>query len=260
MSRRKEFIDFVSVPLLILIFCLFLSFSLTFADQASRFSEANELYHDGKYLEAAKIYEELAKQKPLAEIYYNLGNAYFKAKKIGLAKLNYKRASQLKPRDRDILVNLAYLDRLIEYRIDDKRNWYVRKKSEFLKYVMLSECWALALGGYLIFVVGFFVSLLMKRRLLFGKSGALAVSFVIFCSLPLLLKFGEVGLGPPAIVIEPQTEVRYGPSTSDRIAFRLVEGLEVSLSDQRKDWYRISLNDGRSGWVPQSQVTPIASV
>ncbi|MBI4394941.1 MAG: SH3 domain-containing protein, partial [Candidatus Omnitrophica bacterium] len=146
---------------------------------------------------------------------------------------------------------------LLEYKIDDKRNWFVRKKTEFLGYFTINECWLLALGAYFFFVLGLLIALIRKQKPVFGRMGALALCLVIFCSLPLLLKFGDVGLGRQGVVTETQAEVRYGPSTSDRIAFRLVEGLEVSINDQKQDWYRIELTDGRRGWVSQSQVSTL---
>ena len=224
---------------------------------ADPFKEANQLYRDGKFKGAAERYEELVKLKPAAEIYYNLANAYFKDKKLGLAILNYERARELVPRDRDTRANLAYASGLIEYKIEDKRNWYSRAMNRLLSYVTFTECWVLALGAYLIFIIGFLVSFMRRRPFTFGKSGALAVVFVIFCSIPILLKYGEFAAGRPGVVTGGQAEVRYGPSNIDRIAFRLVEGLEISINDTKQEWYRIQLNDGRSGWVPQAQVTQI---
>ena len=245
----------------VLALIVFMMVSVCFVSFASgavdRFGEANQFYRDKKYDEAVRIYEEVVKSRPMAEVYYNLGNSYFKSKKLGWAILNYERARRLKPRDRDALTNLAYANRLIEYRIEDKQNWYFRKKSELLQFVTIEECWALALGAYFLFMVGLFISLARRQRPFFGRLGALAICLLIFCSVPLLLKLGERGMGRPGIVTEPQAEVRYGPSNSDRIAFRLVEGLKVSLNDEKQDWYRVQLTDGRGGWVPKSQVTPV---
>lgn len=244
-------------PLLFFFLFIFVRPIFSASGVVDDFREANQLYRDGKYDEAAKAYEGIAKSKGSFEVYYNLGNAYFKSKKPGLAILNYERARHLKPRDPDVRSNLAYANRLIEYKIEDKRNWYVRKIDSFLHLVTFQECWVSVLGAYFIFVVGLLISLIRRKQPMFGRSGALGLVFVIFCSFPLFLKYGEYGAGRPGIVTEAQVEVRYGPSSSDRIAFRLVEGLEVSLHDEKQDWYRIQLKDGRSGWASQSQVTPI---
>ncbi len=222
-----------------------------------QFQQANQRYREGKYLEAAGIYEHLVQKEPSAEVYYNLGNAYFKGGKLGLAILNYERARDLRPRDRDLLANFSYVVQLIEYKIEDKRNWYARQLSELLNYVTLEECALFCFSAYFLFISGLLFSLIFKKRPLFGKMGSFAVAFIILCSVPLVLKYAEFGSGKRGVVTEAQSEVRYGPSMSDRIAFRLVEGLEVVLDDEKEDWYRIRLRDGRSGWTAKSQVTAV---
>lgn len=241
-----------------LFFLLVVFSSVSWAvDIQNQFQNANQLYRDGKYVDAAPIYEAIAKERPSSEVYYNLGNTYLKDKKIGLAILNYERALRLNPRDSDILANLVYCNHLIEYKIEDKRNWYVRTLTEFLSFFTREECWILFAGAYFIFIVGFFISLLVKRRSLFGKSGTLAFGFLLLCASPALLQQSDLGVGHQAVVTGQQAEVRYGPTTSDRLAFRLVEGLKVSIKDEKQEWYRIALNDGQTGWALQSQVTAI---
>jgi hypothetical protein len=239
------------------ILLFFLATKTVFPVPEEQFQKANQLYQEGQFLEAAGIYDGLAKEEPSAEVYYNLGNAYFKSGKLGLAILNYERARKIKPRDRDILANLLYANRLIEYKIDDERNWSVRKLSALLESVTIDESIAVCFLAYFLFILGFLFSLIFKKYPLFGKTGTTAVILVMLCSLPLFLKFIRFGSGKRAIVTEAQAEVRYGPSTSDRIAFRVPEGFEIILDDEKEDWFRIRLRDGRSGWTHQSQVTSI---
>jgi len=236
--------------------CLPFGFS-NIAMAAQSFQETNALYQDGKYSEAAAAYEALLKSNPSPEIYYNLANAYFKDKKIGLAILNYERAKKLTPRDQDIRSNLLYMNRLLEYKVEDKRNWYLRKTSTALEYVTSEECWTAALAAYLIFIVGFLFAVLFRKKPLFGTGGALAFSLVLLCFVPLFLKYSVLGSRHKAVVTSPKADVHYGPSEADRLAFRLVEGLTVAIRDERENWYRIELTDGRSGWVPRAQVTSI---
>lgn len=223
----------------------------------NRFGEANQLYRNGNYVEAARIYEEIAASVPNLEVYYNLGNTYFKNKQLGKAILNYERARRLSPRDRDVLANLSYANQLIEYKIEDKRNWFLRKTSELIRYLTFYECWLFVLGAYFVFMLGILISLVRKQAIALGKLRTLSLLLIFFCSLPLLFQFGERGISRQGVVIEKQAEVRYGPSRSDRIAFRLVEGLAILIDDEKENWFRIRLRDGRSGWVPQSEVAPI---
>ncbi len=226
------------------------------AEPLSSFQEANRLYADGKFSEAAAIYEKLVESKPSAEIYYNLGNVYFKDKQIGKAILNYERAKRFAPRDSDIRSNLSYANHLIEYKIEDKRNWYVRQTTYLVDYFKFGECWLLFLGSYSIFLIVLLIAFIRKRPL-FGKLSAVLFTLLIISSCPLLLKFWETGIKNEAVVTVKQAEVRYGPSTVDRIAFRLVEGLKITLHDHKQDWYRIRLLDGRSGWVRDSEINII---
>ncbi len=230
--------------------------SLWAANPSQPFKEANQLYADGKFAEAISVYQDLVQSKPSAEIYYNLGNAYFKDKQFGNAILNYERAKRLNPRDPDIRSNLSYADRLIEYKVEDKRNWYLHEITDLVGYFKFQECWLLFFTSYSIFLIGLLISFI-RRRPLFGTLGATLLSLVILSSFPLLLKFAETGMKDEAIITVKQAEVRYGPSTIDRIAFRLVEGLKVSAHDHKQDWYRIQLRDGRSGWIKDSEMSVI---
>ena len=141
MTNKKSFTGFNARIIFFIVFFLCAVNEIVFSASpvAEQFAKASQLYKNGKYDDAVKAYEEIAKEKPAAEVYYNLGNAYFKTKKIGLAILNYERARRQMPRDSDILANLAYVNQLIEYKIDDKANWYLRKKSELLSLVTFSE-------------------------------------------------------------------------------------------------------------------------
>ncbi|HUI25620.1 MAG TPA: BatD family protein, partial [Candidatus Kryptonia bacterium] len=73
------------------------------------FFHANALYGEEHYAEAAAEYEKiLAGGRESSSVYFNLGNAYFKAGDVGRAILNYERARRLIPRDPDLHANLDY--------------------------------------------------------------------------------------------------------------------------------------------------------
>ena len=81
---------------------LFLSFILSLASvvlaQSDVLKQANTLYSKGNYADAAKVYEKLlAGQGVAPELYFNLGNAYYKSSETGKAILNYERALRLSP-------------------------------------------------------------------------------------------------------------------------------------------------------------------
>lgn len=67
---------------------------------------ADDEYKKGHYQQAIKDYEELLKKGPSVELYYNLGNSYYRTDNITRAVLNYERALLLAPGDADIRFNL----------------------------------------------------------------------------------------------------------------------------------------------------------
>ena len=80
---------------------------IQFAVAAPTKAEADEAYQKEKFSEAASLYEEILQtQGESADIYYNLGNVYFKLKNTAKAVLNYERALLLNPGDADIRFNL----------------------------------------------------------------------------------------------------------------------------------------------------------
>src|ERR1041385_4838407 len=85
-----------------------LGLSTAVAATSDDFKAANQLYDAGKFAEAAAVYEKL--EPKTAHVYYNLGNAWFRQGKMGLAVLNYERARRLAPRDPDILANLKFAE------------------------------------------------------------------------------------------------------------------------------------------------------
>src|SRR6266699_3853607 len=78
-------------------------------DVSTAFDQANRLYEEGKFTEAAAAYEKMLRQGQASPaLYFNLGNAFFKAGQVGRAVLNYRLAERLAPRDPDVRANLKF--------------------------------------------------------------------------------------------------------------------------------------------------------
>ena len=89
------------------------------------FTEANQQYADGNFAEAANMYEQLIAQTPSSEVYYNLGNAYFKQNELAQAILAYERCLRLDPRNKDAKYNLAFARSRIIDNIEDNQAYFV---------------------------------------------------------------------------------------------------------------------------------------
>ena len=133
-------------------------------DTTSGFKKANQLYREGKYSDAAHGYESVLKQKSASEVYYNLGNTYFRLKKIGMAILNYERALLLAPRDQDISTNFKYAKSAIEFEIKDKRSWYVKAVSSLLQRFTTRVLWLVTLCSIFVFLLFLNIRIFIRKK------------------------------------------------------------------------------------------------
>ena len=116
---------------ILLILSLLLSVHLAaYAD----FAQANATYNQGNYTEAALQYEQLiadakaqmALTDDYAEVYYNLGNAYYKQGELAHSILAYERALRLQPRMKDAKENLRFVESKITDRIEDTHSFFLQ--------------------------------------------------------------------------------------------------------------------------------------
>ena len=210
---------------------------------------AHQAYKQRDFERARALYEALAEKHPESwQLHYNLGNTYFKLQKIGKAVLHYERARRMEPRDYELRSNLNYVQGVIEYKVEDKRNWYLIQWLRLAGWLNFEEAFSLALVLYA-FGAGLLAWKWFSRRE--GKIFRLIPAVLIFFSLslaPAATKYLEARVFREAVVIAPQVEVRYGPSSADKVAFRLVDGLKVQVEEERGDWFLVRLVNGESGW------------
>ena len=81
------------------------TFSSNTLEDATK-AEGDSAYIKEDYAAAIQIYEALLKNGEAADVYYNLGNSYYKIGEIAKAVLNYERALLLQPGNGDIRANL----------------------------------------------------------------------------------------------------------------------------------------------------------
>jgi tetratricopeptide (TPR) repeat protein len=223
---------------------------------------ANRAYEAGDYLGAAAGYEALVSYGLRnADVYYNLGNAYFKHGDLGRAILNYRRAYRLDPRDGDILTNLTIaraqtLDQL-ESPAEGTLTNLVQLAEEWLT---LREAAFVALFLWLILCGLALLAILLPRRR--------RLVVVVMAIVGLLLAAGLFSIAsryygeeryPPAVVVVAQVDVTSGPGGADQylVEFELHSGAEVRLVESRPGWQRVTLSDNLQGWLPEEALEQV---
>jgi tetratricopeptide (TPR) repeat protein len=240
--------------------CYFAIFFFLFAfyvyadEAASLFHQANQQYEAGNYNQAAKTYEKiLALRKTNWQVYYNLGNAYYKQRQIGKAILNYERALRLNRNNEDILFNLDLANLSVADRIPEMpRSLAVVWADNAIHVFTIKQAGMLALVFWVLLFAGAILWRLARRerwqiwgRRLFWGSGAI---WLVFALIFALLAYENV-TRHDAIVLVPRVVVRSSPAKDATEMFILHEGVKVRLQERSGEWMRIRLADGKVGWL-----------
>ena len=247
---------------LLLVFYLLLTPSLLTPVSAVTKAEADSSYVRGQYQQAITQYEALLKQGASADLYYNLGNAYYRTENIPEAVLNYERALLLSPGDRDIRFNLQIARSKTFDKIVPESEMFFVTWYRSLVSMMSVDGWArtalvaLALTIILLLVYLFSERIWLRKAGFFGGV-ALLVLFVganIFAwqqKKDLLNRKG-------AIIFAPAVTVKSTPAANGTDLFILHEGTKVVITDgSMKEWKEIRLADGKEGWIESKHIRVI---
>lgn len=221
---------------------------------------ADSAYINNDFASAVQMYETLLETEgESADIYYNLGNSYYKMENIAKAVLNYEKALLLNPGDGDIRFNLE----LAQSKTVDK----VTPMSEvfFVTWAKsLTNVWS-EKGWSCIGISTFILALLALVLYFFGKKVVLkkigffsAVCLFLVCVVANVCastQKTEIMKHENAIIMAPSVTVKSTPNEGGTDLFILHEGRKVMIKDNTmKEWKEIQLEDGNAGWVPASVI------
>ena len=229
------------------------------------FYQANNLYEEGRYEEAAAAYRQLLDHGyKSGNLYFNLGNTYFKMGRTGRAVLYYEKAKEFIPRDADLRANLGYaLEGVEEGTLSWQREFYQRLVSFYPQghlVLITSSFFAMLIAIIIVMLLAnghpdvSFASVLRQSRwrVPFYLCGFL---FLLFLTLTGLQYFDR--LTPSGVAVEAGGVARYEPAPEATVHFNLDEGSRVKITGEKDDWYLITRRDGRRGWVEKRYIEEI---
>lgn len=223
---------------------------------------ADDEYAKGNYQQAIKDYQEILKTGVSSEIYYNLGNAYYRTDNITQALLAYERALQLSPGDNDIRFNLQYArSKTIDKITPETEMFFVTWYHSLVNFTSVDR-WANTaivsiVMALLLILVFLFAPQMWARKSGFYGSAVFLLLFA-FANLFAFQQKHELETKQGAIVIAPTVNVKKTPAASGTDVFVIHEGTRVDITDRgMKQWRGIKLADGREGWLKTSQIEEI---
>ena len=225
-------------------------------------NNADTEYQKGNYQQAIRDYEEILKNGESAEIYFNLGNAYYRTDNITKAVLNYERARLLSPGDDDINFNLQFArSKTIDKITPESEMFFITWYKSLVNFTSVDNwaktgilCIVMALLLVLLYLFG---PQLMLRKI--GFFGGLAF-FVIFLLSNLFAFQQKQALDnrTGAIIMTPSVNIKKTPAKNSADQFVLHEGTRVDIIDKgMTDWRCIRVGDGREGWIETKAIEEI---
>ena len=224
--------------------------------------KADDAYSKGKYQEAIVNYEAALKKGKSADIYYNLGNAYYRMDNITHALINYEKARLLAPGDDDINHNLEVARSKTIDNIQPGEKIFFKVWFEDIKTSMGIDTWATLslislVVALILFLVYLFVKQMAVRKVAFYLSLVLVVFFIFGNVFASQLKDFATS-SSAAIIVSPTVTAKKTPTDQAADVCVLHEGTRVEITDNAlKGWYGIRLADGREGWITDKDVEVI---
>jgi len=224
--------------------------------------EAETAYAQKQYDKAIELYEDVLKNfGESAEIYYNLGNAYYKANKIAPAILNYERALLINPGDRDLRFNLQIANLRTIDKIEPVGEFFLTEWFRTVQNFWSVDMWAtLGIIGFVLFIgclTLYFFSKWMRLKKIGFYAGIVLLTIVIVANIFAWKQRQALINRNGAIIFAPTVTIKSSPDASGTDLFVLHEGTKVSIKSMLGEWYEIELADGNVGWIRQKELEKI---
>ena len=219
---------------------LFTNANENYLQAAKNIAARNNQEAELKLKEAASQYETILTHGfEHGQIYYNLGNTYYRKGELGRAILNYRKAQRHIPRNADLNANL----RLVKNSTTDKElpneiPVVIRRMFFWFFLLSVNELIAVAVSLYVVLMMLVFFLIILKyewlKRLMIGFSAGLFIA-VVSLGIKIYIEQG-VSRG---VIITTKCQVRYGPGEEYEPKFEVHNGAECLIKGEKDDWYNV---------------------
>jgi len=260
MKLKTEIFSNTALFLLVLMLS---SVQILFAQpEVKLFAEGNKYYMDQSYEKAAETYEKLVSMNKVSpEVYFNLGNSYYKTGNIASAILNYERAKRLKPSDADIqynlkIANLNTIDKIEPVPQVFYEKWwdrFVNEGSVNTRAMSVIIMLWISLGLAAIYL--FSKQIVLRKAMFFATITMLVIA--LFTWYLTYLQNKHLNDHKAAIIFTESAYVKSSPDDKSSNLFMLHLGTRIEVLDTLKGWKKVRIANGNEGWVIEEAIEVI---
>lgn len=232
------------IPIILLLICL-KSFS-----EENLFKQANDLYSNAEYLEAINLYDSILDKKlESPELYYNLGNSYYKLSDWTNAIYYYEKSNKLKSsKETEDNLKLANTKIFDNGKIASIPDFVYQKWWKKIQRILNTKNWQ-----YLTIVsVWIFFLLWILDRFFKKKTKRIARIFLSLSLICFIFSFSSYRLErtlKEAIIFDSEAIVSSSPATDGVEKFVIHSGTKVKIKEKINSWVKIEIANGKSGWI-----------
>ena len=243
---------------LITLICLAIA-TIGWGQDQDNFDKATTLYQKGDYTQAAAVYSSILKSgKESSALYYNLGNTYYKLNNVPESIYYYEKALQLDPENADAKNNLIFANQMKVDAITPLPKTWVRQLSDGIVGLFSAHTWAvLSIIGVFAFVLSFLLYYFVERTALKRTFFSLMLVFLFFARGSYTLAHfchKQVSQTQYAILFDKTVRVFSDANAYSSEVMQLHEGTKVEIIEDAKDWVKIRLVNGKTGWTKVSSL------
>lgn len=247
----------------ILLFTLFISLICLGQDPEDLFREGNIAYNKGNYDRAIIYYDSISSfgvHSP--ELYFNLGNAYYKKNAIAFSILNYEKALILDADNQQLINNLTYAQNMTLDRFTSLPESELKKATTDLLFITSVRGWSIGLiAVFWLAVLLFFLFISSNgsiRKRLFFSGFVISLLLTVLALVIILQQKKSLRNTNPAIVFAQSESFRSEPNLQSEVLLTIHEGAKVFVVERVEDWIKIRLQNGSMGWIPSTSVQSIS--
>lgn len=223
------------------------------------FDQATAAYNAGEYEKASEDYLKILKNgQHSAELYFNLGNTYYKLNQIAPSIYYYEKALLLKPGDAEIKNNLAYAQNMTLDAIDQIPDTGMAKIKKSIIGILSFEKWArtavIFMVLFVLLYIAFYYFQYTSRKRIAFVSGIISLFISLIAVLFAFLQYNDFHNEQQAIVFSNEAAILSEPNDRSQQVFTLHEGAKVNVLDSLNDYQKIRLADGKTGWISKESL------
>lgn len=226
------------------------------------FSKANDFYKNGQYSKAIQLYLNIEKQGMESDdLFFNLGNSYYKLNKVAPSIYYYEKALKLNPIHEDASINLAIAKRMTIDIVEDLPKSFLQRFSSAVIQKLTYDTWAI-LGVIASFLAAFlflmyYFSYSPKQKIFYFNTTIFMFFVMIIMFVFAFSNYDITQKSRSAIVFSLKSDIKNSPSIDGEEVFELHEGTKVYILDELSNWKKIILADGKIGWINAADIKEI---